>query len=185
MLHAQLVFRGADGQVPRPVPAASTFRLWFPYVTGDLYGAPGAGELQHPQLAADGSFALDLNRSIPDLLPELEPTHFSLPYLHVAPAAAQLARLAPAVLQAEGIDPLGSTDWIDARSGSALLLLYVDRPARIFGETLAQGERIVYDIRASEAGYLWVGRREQPGRIEYVRVAAPERLLLAVSEPSP
>jgi hypothetical protein len=183
VIHAQLVFRARDSLAPRPAPPAGSYRVWFPYVIGDLYGAPGAGELQHPALDSQGRFTLDLNHSLPDLSSELEPTQFSLGYLAIAPADARIARLAPAVLQADGIEPIGVAAWTDASSNQPLLLLYVDRPARIHGETVVQGgERVRYDITATRAGYLWVGEHSRAHSTEYRAEPPPARLLLVVSE---
>jgi hypothetical protein len=183
IIHAQLVFRARDSVTPRPAPPPGSYRLWFPYVIGDLYGAPGAGELQHPVLDRQGRFTLDLNHSLPDLSSELEPTQFSLSYLAITPADARIARLAPAALQAQGIDPIGVTAWVDASSNRPLMLLYVDRPAHIRGERVVQGgERVRYDITATRAGYLWVGEHSQAHATEYRAQPAPTRVLLVVSE---
>jgi hypothetical protein len=183
IVHAQLVFRAQDALTPRPAPPPGSYRLWFPYVIGDLYGAPGAGELQHPALDPQGRFTLDLNHSLPDLASELEPTQFSLSYLAIVPAEARIARLAPAVLQADGIEPIGVTTWVDAGSNRPLMLLYVDRPARIHGESVVRGgERVRYDITATQPGYLWVGEHTQAQSTEYRAEPPPARVLLVVSE---
>ena len=180
VIHGELRFYGADGHSAHPAPPRASFRLWFPYVTGDLYGAPGAGELVHPQLQADGRFTLDLNASLPDLLAELEPTHFTLSYLRIEPPQARIARLAPAALQANGIEPIGRTEWRDARSQAPLMLLYVDRPAHLFGETVVKGQHVRYEVRAPQAGYCWVAEQTSPQQRSYVSVPAPARVLLAV-----
>jgi hypothetical protein len=182
VIHAELVFRAQDALTPRPAPPPGSYRLWFPYVIGDLYGAPGAGELQHPALDREGRFMLDLNQSLPDLGSELEPTQFSLSYLAIVPPEARIARLAPAVLQAEGIEPLGVTTWVDASSNRLLMLLYVDRPARIHGETVDRnGAHVRYDITATQPGYLWVGEHAQAQATEYRAERPPARVLLVVS----
>jgi hypothetical protein len=182
VVHAQLVFRARDALTPRPAPPPGSYRLWFPYVIGDLYGTLGAGELQHPVLDREGRFTLDLNQSLSDLATELEPTQLSLSFLKIVPGDARIARLAPGVLQAQGIDPIGVTTWVDASSNRQLLLLYVDRPARIRGETIGRdGVHVRYDITATQPGYLWVGEHTEAHSIDYRAEPPPARVLLVVS----
>ncbi len=183
VVHARLEFCAADGRTLRAAPPRSSFRLWFPYVIGDLYGAPGAGELASPVLQPDDTLTLDLNRSVPDLIGELEPTHFSLPVLSIVPPQARLARLAPAVLQANGIEPLGVAEWLDARTRTPLLLVYVDRPAHVLGELHARGIPIRYDVRVPAAGFIWIGRRAAATGTVYEALATPPPVVLAVLPP--
>ena len=56
--------RRSHGKTPRPAPKES-LRLWVPYVVGDLYGSPNAGEISPTSLNPDLSFTLDLNASLP------------------------------------------------------------------------------------------------------------------------
>ena len=60
VLESHVAFFQADGKTARPAPEEN-LRLWVPYVVGDLYGAPNAGELSPVQLKPDLSFALDFN----------------------------------------------------------------------------------------------------------------------------
>ena len=83
-------------------------RLWVPYVVGDLYGAPNAGELAPVALKPDLSFALDLNKSHEKLAKALVPTEFSQKWMAIEPAPARVARLSPFVLPVDGIVPVGS-----------------------------------------------------------------------------
>jgi len=89
--------------------------------------------------------------------------------MSIEPADARVARLAPAVLQADGIEPLGRTQWMDGDTHKPVMLLYFDRPA-----TLVGGGK--YSIHAGAAGYVWVG---QVGDT-YTVIPTPARLLLAV-----
>ena len=169
IIHAQLVFLSADLKTERAPLDRARFRLFFPYIAGDIYGSPTTGDFINPTLDADYHFTIDLNRSHPALLASLEPTDFSVAYLHIEPADARVARLAPMVLQADGIDPVGRTEWVDGDTRRAVMLLYFDRPARISGGKFA--------IRAPAAGYVWVGLE---GDV-YTAVPTPARLLLAVT----
>jgi hypothetical protein len=168
IIHSQLVFL-ADDRVTQLPPPHSKFRLFFPYIAGDLYGPPTTGDFLSPTLQPDYHFDIDLNRNHQALLKSLEPTDFSVSYLRIEPADARMARLAPAVLQADGIEPVGRTEWIDGDSRKPVMLLYFDRPAAIVG-----GGK--YSIHTSTAGYVWVG---QVGDT-YTVVPTPARLLLAV-----
>jgi hypothetical protein len=169
IIHAQLVFLSADLKTERAPLDRARFRLFFPYIAGDIYGSPTTGDFINPTLEADYHFTIDLNRSHPALLASLEPTGFSVAYLHIEPAAARVARLAPMVLQADGIDPVGRTEWVDADTRRTVMLLYFDRPARISGGKFA--------IRTAAAGYVWVGLDADV----YTVVPTPARLLLAVT----
>lgn len=176
IIHSQLVFLTSDLRSGRPPLAQKQFRLFFPYIAGDIYGSPTTGNFFNPTLGADYRFAIDLNREHQALLASLEPTDFSVAYLHIEPAAARVARLAPMVLQADGIEPLGRTEWLDGGTQRTLMLLYFDRPATISG----QSSTVKYSIRAAAAGYVWVGLQPGAQGDVYTAVAPPARLLLAV-----
>ena len=169
IIHSQLVFLADDQVTQLPSPPQSKFRLFFPYIAGDIYGPPTTGDFLNPTLQPDNHFDIDLNRNHQALLKSLEPSDFSVSYMHIEPAEARVARLAPVVLQADGIDPVGRTQWIDGDSRKPVMLLYLDRPATISG-----GGK--YSIHTSAAGYVWVG---QVGDT-YTVIPTPSRLLLAV-----
>jgi hypothetical protein len=169
IIHSQLVFLSADLKTERTPLDRAGFRLFFPYIAGDIYGSPTTGDFINPTLEADYHFTIDLNRSHEALLASLQPTDFSVAYLHIEPADARVARLAPMVLQADGIEPVGRTEWVDGDTRRTVMLLYFDRPARISGGKFA--------IRTAAAGYVWVGL---DGDV-YTVVPTPARLLLAVT----
>ena len=180
VIRSRLAFLSQDlGAERKPLPREQ-FRLMFPYITGDLYGSPTTGDFINPSLQPDYRFDIDLNRSHESLLASLEPTQFSLSYLHIEPAQARVARLLPLVLQADGIEPLGRADWVDPDSRRALLLLYLDRPATISGRVVASGRPLRYAIQATAPGYVWVGQRAGADENVYTVVPRPARLLLAV-----
>ena len=183
VIHSRVLFVSADGHTPHPPLPLNTFRLWFPYIIGDLYGAPGTGDFIRPVIRADYSFDIDLNLTEPDLRMSLEPTQFSLSYLHILPPEARIARLAPAVLQAEGIDPLGVTDWMDADSGERLMLIYADRPVRIVGRTVRQDHVVQYDLEIAGPGYAWAVTRVVEGNTSHSIIRAPRHVALAVTIP--
>jgi hypothetical protein len=173
MIHSRLVFMSADLKTERPPLAQSQFRLSFPFIAGDIYGAPTTGDFFNPTLGPDYRFDIDLNRGHPALLKSLERTDFSVTYLHSQPADARVARLAPMVLQADGIEPVGRTEWVDGDSRQTLMLLYLDRPATISGGK--------YAIRTLASGYVWVGLVGEAYKV----VPAPAHLLLAVTPAVP
>jgi hypothetical protein len=177
VLESHVAFLEADGKTPRPAPATS-LRLWVPYVVGDIYGAPNAGELAPVTFEPDLSFVLDLNKSHEKLAKALIPTEFSQKWMIIEPAAARIARLSPFVLPADGIVPVGVAEWLDADSGTKLMLVYLDRPARLRGEIVHEGRNLRFDIEAKEAGYLWIQQPEGSG--VYRKAAWPGRVILAV-----
>jgi hypothetical protein len=169
IIHSQLVFLADDLVTQLPPPPQAEFRLFFPYIAGDIYGPPTTGDFLNPTLRPDYHFDIDLNRNHQALLASLEPTDFSVSYLHIEPAEARVARLAPTVLQADGIEPVGRTQWLDGDTRKPVMLLYFDRPAAIVG-----GRK--YSIHTGTAGYVWVA---QVGDI-YTVIPTPPRLLLSV-----
>jgi hypothetical protein len=177
VLHSRVAFFEKDGKTPRPAPQ-ETLRLWVPYVVGDIYGQPNAGELSPAQLKPDLSFALDLNKSHDKLAQVLVPTQFSQKWMTIEPAAAQVARLSPFVLPADNIMPVGVCEWLDTDTGDRLMLVYLDRPARIRGEIVYEGRNLRFDIESKEAGYLWI--RQPDGSGEFRVAPWPGRVLLAV-----
>ena len=130
---------------------------------GDLYGAPNAGELAPVTFKPDLSFVLDLNKSHENLAKVLIPTEFSQKWMIIEPAAARIARLSPFVLPTDDIVPVGVSEWLDADTGTKLMLVYLDRPARIRGEIVHEGRNLRFDIEAKEAGYLWIQQPEGSG----------------------
>ena len=176
-LKSHVAFLAADGKTPRETPAQS-LRLWVPYVVGDLYGAPNAGELAPVTFQPDLSFVLDLNKSHENLAKALIPTDFSQKWMIIEPASARVARLSPFVLPTDGIVPVGVCEWLDADTGTKLMLVYLDRPARIRGEIVHEGRNLRFDIEAKEAGYLWIQQPEGSG--VFSKAAWPGRVILAV-----
>jgi hypothetical protein len=81
------------------------------------------------------------------------------------------------VLEADGIEPVGRTDWVDGDSRRTVMLLYLDRAATISGESAAAK----FSIRAAAAGYVWVGSQPAAQGEVYTVIPAPARLLLAVT----
>jgi hypothetical protein len=184
VIRSRVVFLSEDLTTTRaPLPLAQ-FRVLFPYIAGDLYGAPTTGELLDTALGADYAFELNLNRSEKALVASLEPTQFSLPYLRIEPPGARIARLAPMALQADGIDRVGRADWVDSDSKRPLLLVYSDRPATITGQGVAGGKPLRYDIRFDSPGYVWVARTSGADGDVYSVTAKPARLVLAVTPES-
>jgi hypothetical protein len=181
VIRSQLVFLSEDYRGARQPLPAGQFRLLFPYIAGDIYGPPTTGDFFNTRIDADYRFEINLNRTHKSLLASLEPTEFSLSYLHIEPAEARVARLAPTILQADGIEQVGRVDWLDPDSGRPLLLLYVDRPATISGQGVVHGRPLRYAIRVATPGYVWVGRQSNADENVYSVTPKPARLLLAVT----
>ena len=177
VLESHVAFLESDGKTTRDAPA-ERLRLWVPYVVGDIYGAPNAGELAPVTFKPDLSFVLDLNKSHDNLAKVLVPTEFSQKWMIIEPASARIARLSPFVLPVDSIAPVGVAEWLDADTGTKLMLVYLDRPARLRGEIVHEGRNLRFDIEAKEAGYLWIQQPEGSG--VYRKATWPGRVILAV-----
>jgi hypothetical protein len=177
LVESRLVFVEADGKTPRPAPDHA-LRLWMPYLVGDLYGSPNEGEVVPVILRPDLSFEMDINGAGQRLEKALVPTVFSQQWMAIEPANARVARLLPFVMPADNIGPVGVSEWLDEADGSRLMLLYVDRPARIRGDIVYENRQLEFDIEAREAGYLWV--RQPQGSGVFTAATRPEKLVLAV-----
>jgi hypothetical protein len=177
VIKSKVVFYEPDAKTPRPAPRES-LRMWVPYVVGDIYGAPNAGELAPVVLQPDLTFTIDLNVRYLRLSDALVPTDFSQKWMNIEPAAARVARVSPFVLPSDGIAPVGMSEWLDTDTGTRLLLIYLDRPARIRGEIVHEGRNLRFDIEARDAGYLWVSQPQGSG--VYQVVPQPAHLQLAV-----
>jgi uncharacterized MAPEG superfamily protein len=108
----------------------------------------------------------------------LVPTEFSQKWMSIEPAAARIARLSPFVLPVDGIVPVGTCEWLDMDTHDKLMLVYLDRPARIRGEIVYEGRSLRFDIESKEAGYIWI--RQPEGSGEYRLAPWPGRVILAV-----
>jgi hypothetical protein len=177
IIESQVAFYEADLKTPRPAPR-EPLRLWVPYVVGDLYGSPNEGEIAPVELRSDLTFTIDLNVRHQRLAPALVPTAFSQKWMTIEPATARVARVSPFLVPKDGGFPVGMSEWLDTDSGARLLLIYIDRPARIRGEIVHQGRNLSWDINVKDAGYVWVSQPRESG--VYVAVPQPEHLQLAV-----
>ena len=177
VLQSHVAFYEKDGKTARPAPK-EPLRLWVPYVVGDLYGPPNEGQLSVSQLKPDLSFSLDLNKSHEKLEAVLVPTNFSQKWMIIEPKEARVARLSPFVLPEDTITPVGLCEWLDMDTRDKLMLVYLDRPARIRGEIVYEGRSLRFDIESKEAGYIWI--RQPDGSGEYRMAPWPGRVLLAV-----
>jgi hypothetical protein len=186
VLHSRLAFFSPDLQaVQDPLPR-SAFRLFFPYIAGDLYGPATTGDFIHPVVNDDLTFDIDFGSIQQDLSRSLQPTEFSLDYLQIDPPDARIARLAPLALQPDGIEQVATTDWMDASRHERLMLVYFDRPARITGVLVRDDYTIRYNIRATQPGYIWIARRPtEDGEQMYTEVEKPESVLLVLTPPEP
>jgi hypothetical protein len=177
IIESKVTFPEKDGRTARPDPK-ERLRLWVPYIVGDLYGEQNAGEISPVELRANLTFTMNLNLGYNKLARVLVPTAFQEKWLSIEPKDARVARVSPFVLPVDGITPVGTAEWLDADTGTRLMLIYVDRPARIRGDIVYEGRSLRFDISAKEAGYLWVRQPENSG--EYSAVPRPGHLVLAV-----
>jgi hypothetical protein len=163
-------------------PPADGYRLIFPYIVGDFYGPASTGNFVTPVTGSPGGFTLDLNRTRDVLERVLEPADFSLRFLKIVPHDARIARLAPGALQPNGINPVGTVEWLDAQSRKPLMLVYIDRPARIAGSVTRNGETVRYDIRTARPDYVWVGDVQVSAHDTlYTVVPPPKHLMLTIN----
>jgi hypothetical protein len=184
ILHSRIQFFSPDLQVAQDPMPRGNFRLFFPYIAGDLYGPATTGDFIRPAINEDYTFDIDFDRVQPDLDRSLQPTEFSLDYLKIDPPNARIARLAPLALQADGIEQVAITDWINANTREKLMLVYVDRPARITGALERNDYTIRYNVRAGARGYIWIARRQtEDGEQMYTEVSKPESVILALTPP--
>ncbi len=182
VLHSRIQFFSPDLQVAQDPPPRNTFRLYFRYIAGDLYGPATTGDLIRPTINPDLTFDIDFGRVQPDLTRSLQPTEFSDDYLKIDPPAARIARLAPVALQPDGIEQVANTEWIDASTHERLMLVYVDRSARITGALVRNDYTIRYNIRATAPGYIWIARRQtDDGEQMYTEVRQPQSVVLALT----
>ena len=167
-------------------PPAGGYRLIFPYIVGDFYGPASTGNFVTPVSSSPGGFTLDLNRTQAVLERVLDPVDFSLRFLKIVPHDARIARLAPGALQPNDINPVGTVEWLDAQSRKALMLVYIDRPARIAGSVTRNGETVRYDIRAAKPDYVWIGGVQVGGHETlYTVVPPPQHLVLTITTRRP
>jgi hypothetical protein len=186
VLHSQVRFFAPDLQTAREPLPRNAFRLFFPYIAGDLYGPATTGDFIHPVINPDYTFEIDFNRIHADLLRSLQPTEFSLDFLRIDPPDTRIARLTPLALQPDGIEQVAVVDWVDATSHERLMLVYVDRPARITGALARDAYTIRYNVRATAPGYVWIARRQTgEGEEMYTEVTKPAAVFLALTPPEP
>lgn len=177
VVKSRVAFYEADAKTTRAAPR-EPLRLWMPYVVGDIYGSPNEGEVVQATLNADLTFTLNLNGAGKTLEKGLVPTAFSQKWMAIEPAEARVARLLPFVMPADNIGPVGISEWLDEDGGQQLMLIYVDRPARIRGDIIYEERRLKFDIEAKEAGYLWISQPEGNGTFR--DVPWPARVVLGV-----
>jgi hypothetical protein len=174
---SRVVFVAADGKTPRAAPTIP-LRIWAPMLVGDIYGSPNEGEAVQITLESDLTFHLDLNGVGKTVEKGLVPTQFSQKWMAVEPANARVARMLPFVMEADNIAPAGTAEWLDQESGAKLMLVYVDRPARIRGDIVYYQRRLQFEIDTDKAGFLWV--RQPEGNGTFRAAPAPRKLVLAV-----
>ena len=173
----RVVFVEADGKSPRAAPDIP-LRIWAPTLVGDIYGSPNEGAAVEVALKPDLTFRLDLNGVAPKMEKGLVATRFSQKWMAIEPASARVARVLPFVMEADNIAPVGTAEWLDRATGARLMLIYVDRPAHIRGDIVYDQRKLLFEIDAENAGFLWVQQPEGNGTFR--AAPPPGDLVLAV-----
>jgi hypothetical protein len=87
-------------------------------------------------------------------------------------------------LQPDGIEQVAAADWVNEYTHERLMLVYVDRPARITGALVRDDYTIRYNVRAAAPGYIWIARRRtDDGEQMYTEVEKPDKVVLALTPP--
>lgn len=138
---------------------ADEFRLIIPSVAGVLEGQPTSASYLAPAVDARLEFEVDLNQQHAALINELEAYEpkesdpLDMQPWYLDPRDTRIASFIPAIVDAR-FNRLGYARWTNADTGNKMLLVYFDRPARLHGE--------FYDVRAEEAGYVWIEVPQRP-----------------------
>lgn len=181
---ARMAFFEKGRLTARPRMSQSDFKLWFPWIGGDLYGAPTTTDFIEPVVDADYSFTIDLNKSQPHLIRSLDTARFTDMNLTVEPADVRIARVATFTMKPDLSDRAGSTSWQDGDApADSYILAYFDRACRI-GGTIKFGDANVerkYDLVVPAAGYYWLLTRDIDETHQEMTIGSkPADLVLAV-----
>jgi hypothetical protein len=136
---------------PKPLRAA---RLLFPYIPGDLYGAPGPTVMFSATTDLELRFKLDLTPHRAAI--DRASTVVKSPEMKVEPKETRFGRVGTFPHAVDGNRSLGGGAFYDPATRSNVLLVYVDRPCTMGGSVRRYGMVLEVDLKFAEAGFHWV-----------------------------
>lgn len=181
-LDVPLQFVESDFKTPRAALAPEAFYLAFPFIGGDLYGAPTTNDFVIVMVSSSYSFDLDLTTSERFARRAAKPVAIGEGRVRGVPTSLGMARLATFTLNPETDRRAGATAWSDASNDENLVLVYLDRPGRIVGAFSEDGHEYRYNISVEKAGYAWLRRTEVAENVSEMVVSEwPRELVLRVA----
>ena len=181
-LRTRVEFVESDFSTPRAAVSPEDFYLAFPFIGGDLYGAPTTDDYVRVKVDPDYSFVLDLTTSQRFASRAARPAAIGEGRVHGTPAAMSLARVATFTTNSETDQKAGFTGWWDVSSDGNLVLAYLDRPGRIVGTMTEDGHEYRFDISVERKGYAWLRRRKVAENVSELVVSEwPRGLVLRVA----
>ncbi len=168
---------------PRPQMSQGQFKLWFPWIGGNLFGEPTTNDLIQPDLNPDYQFTIDLNKSRQHLIRSLDVANLASLDLTVEPADLRIARVATFTLKPDLSERVGYSAWKDGdNAADGYVLAYFDRAGRITGTQKFDDAERRFDVAVPAAGYYWLRNRKlSEDRVEMTVAARPQNLVLAVA----
>ncbi len=181
-LLTRVEFVESDFKTPRAALAPERFYLAFPFIGGDLYGAPTTDDYVRVQVDPDYSFVLDLTKSERFARRAASPAAVGEGRVHGSPTGIGLARVATFTMDPNTDERAGFTAWSDAGGEGNLVLAYLDRPGRIAGALTEDGHEYRFNISVDRAGYAWLRQQKVAENVSEMVVAEwPRELVLRVA----
>jgi hypothetical protein len=181
-LRTRVQFVESDFKTVREALPPESFYLSFPFIGGDLYGAPTTEDFIRVTVDADYSFVLDLSTSKRFARRAARPAAIGEGRIRGTPPALGLARVATFTLDPKTDRRAGFTAWSDASSGENMILAYLDRPGRIAGSLSEDGQEYRFDISVDKEGYAWLRSRDLAEHVSELVVGEwPRELVLRVA----
>jgi len=144
--------------------------LLFPYIPGAIAGTFNTAPLESTGVNEDSVFRLDLGTIATWVLAQgTTPLNESVytKGLIIHPASTRFARIATLAVDAETKNNLGPSSFIDEETREYLLLVYVDRPCSMTGNTQIGPFTNIYDVRLGHPGFHWL-RAHQIGKRSFI-----------------
>lgn len=180
---SRVQFVQEDMTTPRPQMSQGQFKLWFPWIGGNLFGEPTTNDFIQPDLDPDYQFTIDLNKSRQHLIRSLDVANLASLDLTVEPADLRIARVATFTLKPDLSERVGYSAWKDGdNAADGYVLAYFDRAGRITGTQKFEDAERRFDVAVPAAGYYWLRNRKlSEDRVEMTVAARPQNLVLAVA----
>jgi len=155
---------------------------WFPFIGGDLYGAPTTEDYIRPELKDDLSFSFDLNQSYGYVDTLARPAALSAKGIELTPKETRVARVATFTFDPVTKQRVGYTTWAEPDTKDTFVLAYFDRACEIRGEVVTEGDRHGFAIIVPGPGYSWIRfHKLSEHEFEVTWSARPKRLTLDVT----